>query len=172
MMCTYLPDDYIGVVWLWFGNSNSLPKGWLLCDGSAIDSEYSILIDRVGNNVPDMGGRVVIGAGVPSSPTNSDGSNPNWNGSPEFYNNTLLGEFNHTLTLDEIAPHQHNITMSDDWQGGPGDTKTLMTEGDGNWQTDVQGGGNWHNNVQPSIVLTYMIYAGTDTGSGGENSHA
>ena len=165
-MSNVLSDDYIGVVWAWFGSATSLPPGWLMCDGTAIPAQYVLLINRVGTNLPDLGGRVVIGAGTPLSPTNSDGSNPNWevNGpaNPTFTLGTLLGEFSHYLATPEMPAHSHNISMSDNDQGGPGNGPTLMTEG-GYWQTDIQGDGLAHNNAQPAVVLNYIIYAGQQT---------
>jgi microcystin-dependent protein len=164
-MTMFLSDDYIGMISLWYGNGNSLPPGWLLCDGDVIDTSYEILIGRIGPNLPDLGGRTVIGAGVPFNKLNTDGSSPNWNlnadGSlPTFTNRVLSGEFNHQLILGEMPKHAHNLSMNDDWQGGGGSDKTLVTAGDGNWATDIQGNSEFHNNAQPSLVVNYMIYAG------------
>lgn len=39
----------------------SAPTGWLLCDGSAIDSGYTALKAIVGDNTPDLKGRFALG---------------------------------------------------------------------------------------------------------------
>lgn len=159
-------NDYLGMVVSWAGNINSLPPGWLACDGSAIPANYPLLSNLIGPNLPDLAGRTVIGAGTPFSATNSDGSDPNWGQSPppSFTNLTSLGEFSHTLTIDEMPTHAHgnpmgryNILVPD--QGG----EALFQDYTMNTETANSGGSNAHNNVQPSFVMNYIIYAGSSS---------
>jgi len=42
-------------------SSATIPDGWLLCDGSAIPSEFSELRALMGNNAPDLRGRFLRG---------------------------------------------------------------------------------------------------------------
>jgi microcystin-dependent protein len=159
----FLSDDYIGMVLAWFGSAKSIPPGWLMCDGTKIPGKYDLLITLVGANVPDLGGRVIIGAGTPFNPLNTDNSNPNWYvTNPVFTNKTLMGEFMHYLSIGEIPSHNHNVPTGVPWQGGGGSYPDLMTEGSGPncSPTDSQGGSGGHNNAQPAVVMNYIIYAG------------
>lgn len=79
------------------------PQGWLLCDGSAVSrSQYSDLFGVVDTtygqgdgsttfNVPDLRGRVMIGASN-SHPVASHG-----------------GEETHSLTENELPQHSHSV---------------------------------------------------------------
>ena len=81
-----------------------------------------------------------------------------------------FGEYEHTLTLDEIPVHQHgqrtdsdagtnqpqvkNTSGSVDGLRGQTDPATTGKE---QVQTDAAGGGQPHNNVQPSVVIAYWV---------------
>lgn len=81
---------------------DTVPKGWLLCDGSAVSrTTYKGLFDIIGTkygagngsttfNLPDMRGRV--GVGVSSS----------------YALGATGGEATHTLTVTEMPSHNHN----------------------------------------------------------------
>ena len=82
----------------------AIPNGWLLCDGSAVDrNTYAALFTVIGTtygagngtttfNLPNLTGRVAVGAGS-SYPLAAKG-----------------GEASHTLTVNELAAHNHNFT--------------------------------------------------------------
>jgi microcystin-dependent protein len=82
------------------------PGGWLLCDGSlkqtsAYPALFSIISYNYGGsganfNVPNLVGRFALGASstFPLTPTASSG-----------------GEVNHTLTIAELAAHNHTATQ-------------------------------------------------------------
>lgn len=42
----------------------SAPTGWLLCDGTAIAAQYTVLKALVGNNTPNLRDRFIVGAGT------------------------------------------------------------------------------------------------------------
>ena len=83
---------------------------------------------------------------------------------------STFGEYEHTLTLDEIPVHQHgqradsdagtnrpqvkNTSGSVDGLRGQTDPATTGKE---QVQTDAAGGGQPHNNVQPSVVIAYWV---------------
>ena len=74
---------------------STAPTGWLLCDGSEIDSQYDILISLVGTHTPDMRGKMAYCV--------SDISQLKETG----------GTFNHTHTIPAHShtcdPHTHTI---------------------------------------------------------------
>lgn len=95
----------------YFGGA--VPSGWLLCDGSAVSRvTYSALFAAIGTtwgagdglttfNLPDMRRRTSIGSGgtAISGPANTLGS--------------VGGEEKHTLTVAELAAHNHTINISE-----------------------------------------------------------
>ena len=82
---------------------STAPQGYLLCDGSAIDrTTYADLFDAIGTtygigdgsttfNVPDLSGRVILGA------------------SQSYSLGTTGGEATHTLTESELPAHSHEV---------------------------------------------------------------
>ena len=111
-----------GMIIMWSGYRNSIPKGWFLCDGS--------------NGTPDLQGRFIVGAGLnpsghyqstffgPSSEYNALGlllgATPTTSGAVQdapitaTFNNGVTVSVsnpattaNHTLTIAEIPSHRH-----------------------------------------------------------------
>jgi microcystin-dependent protein len=138
---------------------STAPSGWLICDGSELNREsYSDLFEVIGTyygvgngtttfNIPDLRGKVAVG--LKSNET-------------EF--NTLGrtgGEKTHTLTIQEIPSHSHDIgwaqttNLTDPGQQGiPGQAPNNRVD---SWKTFSTGGGQPHNIMQPYIVLNYII---------------
>jgi hypothetical protein len=83
----------IGEVTMWFGASNKVPAGWLLCDGNLIPSTYPDLIALVGSRTPDMTDRFPIGAGTKALGTG-------------------LGAAAVTLGGDHLPQHAHSLPMA------------------------------------------------------------
>lgn len=143
----------------------SIPGGYLVCDGSAVSrTEYSELFDVIGTlygsgdgsttfNLPDLRGKVVTGLNTTNSNFNVLGK--------------MGGEEAHTLTVSEIPSHNHTITTFRQYQDGASTDSTKIGRtipaadgGDVSSITSNQtGGGQAHNNLQPYITINYLIRA-------------
>ena len=133
-----------------------VPAGWLRCNGEAVSrAQYPALFSAVSTkwgpgdgassfNLPDLRGRVAIGAGQAS-------------GLSERIVGQTLGEEMHALTIAEMPSHGHQLTTVPDsdmpggysgggWFGDPVSRQTSLTGGD-----------LPHNNMQPSAVVNYII---------------
>ena len=135
-----------------FGGSNAnIPAGWLLCDGSGINSKYKDLIALLGSNTtPNLSGRTLIGVGK-----TAHGSN--------YTLHQTGGEEQHQLTISEIPQHSHSIGLPQgdkSWSNGSGNT--LWGGGSSAKFTSSDAGGNHpHNNMQPYFAVNYIIFAGS-----------
>ena len=138
------------------------PKGWLLCDGSAVSrTTYAKLFEVLGTaygegdgsttfNVPNLQGRFALGASA----------------------NKALGvtggEETHTLTTAEMPSHRHHIPLYNKQitaKSGTGMTFDRMIWWNGgtglpNLNTDGSGSTNAHNNMPPYIAVNYIIFTG------------
>lgn len=144
--------------------SETPPAGWLLCDGSNVSISkyrrlYNVIKNRFGTAseegyfvLPDMRGRVPIGAG------SGDG----------LTTRTLAdigGSETHTLTIDEMPSHTHNVsnTVQKTGDNTMGSSDQTANEIDNihtiTTTSTATGGGEPHNNMQPFIVLNYIIRA-------------
>lgn len=133
---------------------------WMVCDGdSLLRADYPELFAKIGTqygavdgthfNIPDMRGRVPVGEGY------KDGNT----GNPLFQQGTKTGEFDHTLTIDEMPEHTHNAPVSAALSGAVGNTAVY---GSGIYleprlATQLTGGNDPHNNIQPSIGARWII---------------
>ena len=147
-------------------SSTTIPTNWLLCDGRAISrTEYSLLFSIIGTtygvgdgsttfNLPNLKGRVPVG--VDSSQTEFDTLGETG------------GEKTHTLTVDEMPSHQHDLTIDSsegsyhasgvDWMTG-----SAMRHYAGDMIAST-GGDQPHNNLQPYQTTNYIIKASSSAG--------
>lgn len=151
-------NEPIGAVKMYAGAN--APNGYFICDGSAISRrEYADLFNVIGTtygsgngsttfNIPDLKGRVAVGAG-------------NFGDNVHFFTlGDIGGEFEHTLTVDEMPSHSHNLAMAN--AGNDRVEEAGYSSGvNQNQATDKAiksaGGSQPHNNLQPFIVLNYII---------------
>ena len=155
----------------------NVPDGWLNCDGTllnkiayaelffAIGNVYGGLITDLSFNLPDMRGRVGIGAGEGAGLSNRVFA-------------TSGGEETHVLTIEEIPVHNHGVTdpghahfytnTSNDQDLFSGinnetaaDQQETTNQTTGTSTTGITinnaGSNNAHNNMQPFLVIRFLI---------------
>lgn len=135
----------------------NLPDGWLPCDGSVIPSDlYQGLITALGSNyTPNLAGMTLVAAGTP------DGNSPCFpNPPPTFTLGTSSGEFQHTLSTDELPSHSHETDSAYgyDIYFQDGSDVHLICVSDGA-TTQAAGSDQPHNNMQPYHCVNYIICA-------------
>lgn len=140
------------------------PTGWLICDGSAVSrTQYADLFAVIGTsygegdgsttfNLPNKKGRVSAGYDSTNSKFNAIGKK--------------LGEETHTLTVAELAEHNHGKTPIDiaipklEWSTTASNLYALNNEqGYPIGELVAVGGNQPHNNIQPTEVDNWIIKA-------------
>jgi microcystin-dependent protein len=152
------------------------PDGWLACNGDllnkiayvdlfvAIGNTYGGLITDLSFNLPDMRGRVGIGAGQGADLTLRTMGEKS-------------GVETHALNVGEMPAHNHGVTDPGHVHGYINNTgdqsvnnilsnETAADQEDYSATTGVSttgitinnaGSGNAHNNMQPFLVIRYLI---------------
>ena len=145
-------------------SSDTIPNGWLLCDGSSFSTtSYPELFEIIGTTygyddernpkLPDLRGRVAVGKKAATSSSDTDFNELGKTG----------GEKTHTLTVNEMPSHTHKIQVRSgnigNYYGDPpltdGNAGNLIQGGD----TKSTGGGQPHNILQPYLVTNFIIKA-------------
>lgn len=161
--------------------SNSLPVGWLVCDGTAVSKTtyailYAVIGDKFGTasdaslfKLPDLRYRVVMGYNsVSSSETPTFG---NWIAGQTLSLGASGGEFNHQLSVNEIPAHTHPITVSSSstflhypggdveqqQSGAPDGPRSEMRGVNITASIQAAGGNAYHINMQPYVCMNYII---------------
>lgn len=165
----------IGSVQPYAGDADPEGGRWLIADGRAlVAADYPAYTAAIGNkyggdgttavNLPDLRDRVPIGA------------------SATYALGQTVGEANHTLTIGELPPHDHdgvtasdshshtttswayNLTTDDFAQPGSGNSYVSSWSTDSGTDSDShshtlssEGDGVAHNNLQPSLALNYIV---------------
>ncbi len=148
-------------------SSNTIPNGWLLCDGSVVSrTTYSELFNAIGLNyvedgvewldeerfpLPNAKGRTLVGKNSSDTDFNKLGKTG--------------GEKTHTLTVSEMPSHNHLRDIENKIvNNGSGGAWSPSLKGTGNMtnennSTRNTGGGQAHNNLQPYLAENFIIKA-------------
>lgn len=102
---------------------------------------------------PFGAGQVLVGAGT--IPATKEGEE-----NRVFTAGNTGGEYEHTLTVDEMPSHTHTVTdqyfsRNTGWQAGTSAGNTLLGNTSTTRTTSANGSGLAHNNMQPYVVV-YM----------------
>jgi microcystin-dependent protein len=149
----------IGAIMEW--PSNTIPMGYLLCDGSAVSrTEYDALFNVIGTtygagngsttfNLPNIKGRIPVGRDTGQSEFDTLGETG--------------GEKTHKLTQSELPRFNNGLSGSaGDYAvttGGGMNAVAIGTKAGSGATFMIEGGDQAHNNLQPYIVLNYIIRA-------------
>ena len=149
-----------------YAGSTEPADNWLLCDGRAvlqseyptlyavISDDYSPVASNTNFNLPDLRGRFALGkddmGGVSAdSVTAAEADALGGSGGSET----------HTLTVDEIASHNHRLPV--EYGGGSAgsgiDSIRNNTTINSRGRTYSTGGDQPHNNMPPYLSLNYLI---------------
>lgn len=143
-----------------YGSADNIPSNWKVCDGSEVSrTTYSELFKVIGTsygegdgettfNLPDKRGRVSVGL------------DKNQNGFKSV--GLKAGEKEHTLSVNEMPSHSHNLTAyqgTTTWQYGYpwGRASNESHMGVALFGTSTSGGSQPHNNLQPYEVDVWII---------------
>lgn len=145
-----------GGIMLWSGAANTIPNGWVLCDGS--------------NNTPDLRDRFVVGAGgaYPVGDTGGADSITLSLSQIPSHSHDVSG-----LTTNTAGEHSHSYTKTkDSFAGSAGvgstDPETGTTGKAGSHSHIITGtlgstgGGQSHENRPPYYALCYIMYLGSN----------
>ena len=129
----------IGMIALWSGDESTIPTGW--------------------QRVSEMSGRIPIGVG--------QGTDKN-NVSKNFNVNEKGGEYEHTLSVNEMPKHAHEFTGDDQLskahrivRENPGyDADSDNSGASKVYLTGDTGGGLPHNNIPPYYGVYFIRYVG------------
>lgn len=138
---------------------STAPTGFLMCQGQTISrNTYANLYLVIGTiygpgdgtttfQLPDMRGRVPIGAGTGSGLTARSLGQTG-------------GAETHKLTVDELPPHQHEVGLNSGYDAASNannDMDSFAGGRSGGRMSANTGGDQPHNNMQPYVVLNYII---------------
>lgn len=144
----------IGSIQMYAGQTEPSDK-WMFCSGQRLEQkEYPELYALLGTSfgsaeegyfmLPNLKGRFVVGYDTDSEDYNSIGK--------------MGGEAKHTLKIDEMPSHSHEMYLAGLTQkvqsGTTGPGIEIRTSG---VSTGASGGGQPHENRPPYIVLSYII---------------
>jgi len=146
---------------------------WLHCTGTAVSrTTYAKLFGVIGTtfgvgnnsttfNLPDLRGRIPLGAGLGEGDEKTGTATGTPTGTPLSLR--ILGEWggeqNHRLLTAELAAHTHVITQSNQTNSGGSANQGVYTATLQNSPLDTgsSGSGTPHPNLQPFLVLNFII---------------
>jgi microcystin-dependent protein len=148
-----------GSVSMWV--TGTAPTGWLLCQGQAVSrTTYATLFGVISTtygvgdnsttfNLPDLRGRVPMGAGTGRNVADSA------NLTARTLGTKVSDAETHTLITAEMPVHNHTSLILGSGSGSTGIPVTASANT--NTTTGDAGSGQPHNNTQPSTVINFII---------------
>ena len=132
-------SDPVGTIVAWSGGSNSLPTGYQLCDGTTPVTTELQLVVGVGNTVPDLRDRFIIGAGNNYNVDATGGSK-----------DAVVVEHKHTTNIDggHVIPGNGGSTFG---YGGAGTYSSTI------FNMQNEGVSGTDQNLPPYYALCYVI---------------
>lgn len=147
----------VGTIHDFAGPAANIPAGFLVCDGSAVNrTTYANLFAAIGTawgsgngsttfNIPNLKGLVTAGYDSTQTEFNAVGKTG--------------GEKTHTLTVDEMPSHSHEVPRGVLLDGTRLQRALASTDENANIPSASTGGGQPHNNIQPyGTVLKIIKY--------------
>ena len=177
---------------------SSAPTGYLLCDGAAVSRStyatlFGVLSTTYGSgdgsttfNLPDLRGRMPLGAGTGTGLNASGTGKPSGTAQTARTAGQWGGEETNLLSTNEMPSHNHggatgnagshSHTLNKEvltymgsggnrydpypgsvWAGSPAAGLTISTQADHSHTITAQGGGARHNTMPPFVVANYII---------------
>jgi microcystin-dependent protein len=151
---------------------SAAPTGYLLCDASAVSrTTYATLFGVIGTtygsgdgsttfNLPDLRGRLPMGAGTGTGLNSSGTGLPSGTAQTARTMGQWFGEETHALTTAELASHTHANTVSGGSTGNAGShSHTLSREvltylGSGGDRYDPYPGSVWKGSAGAGLTLS------------------
>ena len=139
----------LGGIIMWSGASSSaIPDGWALCDGTVAN----------GYTTPDLRSRFIVGAGSGTGPGVST----------SYAIGDKGGEEKHTLTVNEIPSHQHQVKVklagydtsynnAPEVTRAPDNKDTRLNTGTQSYYSEFTGGGLAHETRPPYYALAFIM---------------
>lgn len=127
-----------GAIIMWSGSWSNIPKGFTLCNGNNGEPVNDVII-------PDLRGRFIVGG----KSGDADFGTENGTG----------GSKTHTLTIDEMPSHNHNVTIPkrDTHIVKGGGSDHYHFDNDTSITTENKGGGQPFKHLPPYYVLAFLI---------------
>ncbi|HBF18639.1 MAG: hypothetical protein CMI36_09875 [Owenweeksia sp.] len=161
-------ESFLGTILAFAATETSVPKGWLVCNGSKIPDGYPELISMLQSEyTPDLRGRTLIGAGTPKDTVQDDGDRPNFVPGKPFLLRANGGEALHQLKVGELPEHSHELSSrkgsgsenlyAHTWSKEYNETHPKNDI----YSTSRTGEDKPHNTLQPYYVINYIIKATT-----------
>ncbi len=154
----------VGVIYPYGGSA--APTGFVLCDGSSLlragtyANLFTVLSTTYGSadgthfNVPDLRGRVPVGAGTGTGGGASGTGLPAGGAALTAVSRaTWKGEETHVLTVPEMPAHTHPQTPA----SGTGAGNLVGNAAASGSVTGSTGGDGAHNNIQPVMGVNFII---------------
>jgi hypothetical protein len=129
-----------GSIMPFVGASTDVPNGWVLCNGGALPTTATKLIDMIGDNAPNLGGMFLRGAGDNTNTGYETNDGPALNSTQGDLNKThnhVASDADNALINSYKASHEHNITAEEFYDFNLDDLSFTGTTGNAILQQDT-----------------------------------